>query len=355
MLHANALVKTPEGWKFSAEINLEDFIWNHLELLIGLKPLKRQYIVQAERCDILALSESGQLVILELKNVEDRYVVQQLTRYYHNLLTEKPLTAFIDYNQPVQLVAIAPTFHRHNYIDRLHSKLPIKFFQFEIIQTNKQLTFHLKDLEGAIVTSQPIEYSQDYIVDEADSLPLDTRLVLPSIPRVFEKTLLERHLNEKEMVLKIREKIMSFDERMAEVSTSVVTRYGFKQGNGEIPITKLCAELYSCSFNKGAWFVLNFSLWLPIPNRRYISQGTYQKKIEKVKLQILTDNDPVSNLGILKNPKPLAIHSVSYYLSSNQYLKFYKLMTGQSIDSCSLDNLIEIALSEWRERVDGQN
>ena len=148
---------------------------------------------------------------------------------------------------------------------------------------------------------------------------------------------------------------MSFDERMAEVSTSVVTRYGFKQGNGEIPITKLCAELYSCSFNKGAWFVLNFSLWLPIPNRRYISQGTYQKKIEKVKLQILTDNDPVSNLGILKNPKPLAIHSVSYYLSSNQYLKFYKLMTGQSIDSCSLDNLIEIALSEWRERVDGQN
>lgn len=355
MLHPNALVKAQLGWEFSAEINLEDFIWNHLELLIGLRPLKRQYIVKPERCDILALSNSGQLVIIELKNVEDRYVVQQLTRYYHNLLTEKPLNEFIDYNQPVRLIAIAPTFHRHNYIDRLHSKLPIEFFQFEIIQTNKQLTFHLKDLERAIVTSQPIEYSQDYIVDEAGSLPLDTSLVLPNIPRIFEKTLLERHLNEKEMVLKIREKIMNFDERMAEKSTSVVTRYGLKRGNGEIPTTKLCAELYSYSFNKGQCFVLYFSLWLPIPNKQYIRHGTYQKKIEKVRLEILTNNNLVSNLGILKNPKPSAIHSVSYYLSSNQYLKFYELMTGQSIDSCSLDNLIEIALSEWRERVDGQN
>ncbi|MEA5595740.1 hypothetical protein [Rivularia sp. UHCC 0363] len=37
MLHPNALVKTQLGWEFSAEINLEDFIWNHLELLLELK------------------------------------------------------------------------------------------------------------------------------------------------------------------------------------------------------------------------------------------------------------------------------------------------------------------------------
>nr|WP_263432606.1 endonuclease NucS domain-containing protein [Nostoc sp. MS1] len=35
--------------------------------MLGFTPLKRQYIVKNEVCDILALDEQQQLVILELK------------------------------------------------------------------------------------------------------------------------------------------------------------------------------------------------------------------------------------------------------------------------------------------------
>jgi RecB family endonuclease NucS len=41
-------------------------------------------------CDILAIDAQHQLHILELKNSEDRYLIQQLTRYYANLQEVKP-------------------------------------------------------------------------------------------------------------------------------------------------------------------------------------------------------------------------------------------------------------------------
>jgi len=66
---------------------LEDFVWNHLEQLFQFFPLKRQYISKGEICDILALKDK-QLAILELKNSEDRYIVQQLSRYYDSLIDE---------------------------------------------------------------------------------------------------------------------------------------------------------------------------------------------------------------------------------------------------------------------------
>jgi hypothetical protein len=63
MLHPESLIKKTEGWQFASEVDLEDFVWNNLEKLFGLIPLKRQYIVLNDCCDILALSDSGQLVV----------------------------------------------------------------------------------------------------------------------------------------------------------------------------------------------------------------------------------------------------------------------------------------------------
>ncbi|OKH53928.1 hypothetical protein NIES2101_09290 [Calothrix sp. HK-06] len=348
MLHPNALVKTPECWKFVNEVDLEDFVWKNLEILFGLEPLKRQYTVQGERCDILGLLKSRQLVIIELKNVEGRYVVQQLTRYCHNLLKEKPLADLIDYTQPIKLIAIAPSFHRHNYIDKFYINLPIIFLKFEINQMNKELMFYLKDLEDKIVASQKLEYPDSYVTDETNHLSLPDIKVVPRISRLFEKMLIERHPKEKELALQIRDKIMSFDERIAEVSTSVVTRYGLKKCNGEIPITRMVGEFYSYSF-KGEWLHLCFSLWLPVPSTRRTS-GTYKKKIEKVLVNMIYP-DKAPTLAILKNPNPLAINTYDYLYSPNQYLKLYKSITGKSMDSCSLNNLIEVALSEWQQRI----
>lgn len=91
MLVGAALRKTGESWEFASEAALEDFIWQNLQQLLGFTPLQRQYAVKGEVCDILALDDQKQLVILELKNAEDRYVIQQLTRYYDNLLDENHL------------------------------------------------------------------------------------------------------------------------------------------------------------------------------------------------------------------------------------------------------------------------
>ncbi|NES03910.1 MAG: hypothetical protein F6K22_14290 [Okeania sp. SIO2F4] len=49
-----------------------------------------------------------------MKNIEDRGIVQQLTRYYDALLDEKPFSDKVDYQQPARLVAITPSFHRDN-------------------------------------------------------------------------------------------------------------------------------------------------------------------------------------------------------------------------------------------------
>ncbi len=80
------LKKVSGGWQFASENNLEDFVWNQLNKLFELLPLKRQYIASGDICDILALDKDSRLVIIELKNAEDRYIIQQLTRYYHSLL-----------------------------------------------------------------------------------------------------------------------------------------------------------------------------------------------------------------------------------------------------------------------------
>ena len=74
------------------------------------------------RIAIVAIDENKRLVVLELKNCEDRYIVQQLTRYYDALLEEKAFNEEIDYGQPVRLVAIAPSFHKDNFTDRKYHK-----------------------------------------------------------------------------------------------------------------------------------------------------------------------------------------------------------------------------------------
>jgi RecB family endonuclease NucS len=110
MLSGAALRKTGNGYEFSSEYALEEFVWENLEQLFQLKPVARQYPAKGEFCDILAVRDQ-QLYILELKNTEDRYVVQQLTRYYDNLFDLKPFAEQIDYSLPVKLIALAPAFH----------------------------------------------------------------------------------------------------------------------------------------------------------------------------------------------------------------------------------------------------
>ena len=124
-------------------LELETFVWNNLEEIFELKPLTRQLSIRGEICDILAIGKNNQLVIIELKNTEDRYVINQLTRYYDNLLEEQPLKNNINYNEEIRLFAICPTFHRHNLIDVKHSRLKFNLFTFSIKAENQEFYFNL--------------------------------------------------------------------------------------------------------------------------------------------------------------------------------------------------------------------
>ena len=134
MIYEVNLKKTGEKWEFYNEVELENFLWFNLPSLLNLQPLAKQYAINGQFCDILAIDNQQRLVILELKNTEDRYVVQQITRYYDSLVEAKPFSDKINYDNDIVLLVIAPSYHRDNLIDKKHSRLKVEFIQFEIIE-----------------------------------------------------------------------------------------------------------------------------------------------------------------------------------------------------------------------------
>ena len=150
------LKKVNGKWQFASENNLEDFVWGKVNSLFGLSALKRQYTVYGDICDILALDGNSRLVVIELKNTEDRYVVQQLTRYYHSLQEQKPFQQQVNYELPMRLIAVAPSFHRHNWIDREYHKLSLEFMSFVISQQQDDVYLQLTDLDTKKVLEQKI-------------------------------------------------------------------------------------------------------------------------------------------------------------------------------------------------------
>lgn len=142
--------------QFKAETDLEDFVWINLQNLFNLQGLKRQCLVTEEVCDILAVDSNERLVVLELKNQVDRYIIQQLTRYYDNLLQEKPFRSEVDYRLPIRLIAITPALHKHNEIDQKYSKLNIEFFTFNLEKINENIIFKIIDSSSKIVSKVEI-------------------------------------------------------------------------------------------------------------------------------------------------------------------------------------------------------
>ena len=203
------LKKAEQGWIFAEERLLEDFIWDSLEPSLNLIPLQRQFRIQGEYSDILAKTKNNnQLVVLELKNCEDRYIIHQLTRYYHSLQLEQPFKELIDYNQPIRLIAIAPDFHKHNFIDRHYNKL-----QFD----------------------------------------LPPRMLVNFLDKLSPVHKIE--------ILRHREKMLGYDKRVKEIKDGKSIFYG----RGK---TKPCCQLKFISATKPyEQNHLQCYLWLPLPKR----------------------------------------------------------------------------------------
>ena len=241
-----SLRKTSQGWEFSSEQALEDFVWNRLEALLQLRPFQRQIAVMGEICDILALTAERQLVIIELKNAEYRHVVQQLTRYYSNLLEERPFSDLVDYEKPVRLIAIAPSFHRHNHIDRQYSRLS---FEFVEVRVQKLEQFYL-ELRFEDAETSPIRAALPYRELELDDQSDD----LAKIPAQLLNWLGGCSVAERQSFLRVRQQILAFDSRIREVVEAKSIQYGTGK-------TRLCAEIcFSRSQQRPVLF-----LWLTLP------------------------------------------------------------------------------------------
>ncbi|MDY7002850.1 MAG: endonuclease NucS [Cyanobacteriota bacterium] len=241
-MFSKALIKSGLGWEFVSEEILEDFLYEHLEILLDLKVLDRQYIVNSQRCDILAVDNQEKLVVLELKNVEDRGVVQQLTRYYDALLDEKPFSDKVDYRQPVRLVAITPNFHRDNFTDRKYHTLDFQFLEFSVIQDEDNFYFCLKDIDNGEISKAIIPYQE-----------LENDLDLPTPSTALLKVVNNLDVQQQEEIFRIRRKILGFDSRMQEFSSAGSIKYGIGSGKS----CKSCAEFF---LDKGELIIF---LWIP--------------------------------------------------------------------------------------------
>ncbi len=275
MISGVALYKAPSGWEFVSEAALEQFIWENFKKIFGVNPLKRQYICNGERCDILAVDDHKGLVILELKNVEDRYLIQQLTRYYGNLLEEKPFSQEVDYSRPIQLTAIAPSYHRHDLIDKEYSQLNFELLQFSIIEDEKSFHFLLKELgqdcnsKKHLIPYEPIESSPVEDISEP--------------PELLIKWLGSCTKEEQEGFLKVRSKVLACNRRMKEIVDKKIIQYG----SGK---TRLCAEI---CFQQASQKPILF-LWLPTPNT-YLWR--HLKKPIVGRLRIWTNGQTISHVG----------------------------------------------------------
>jgi len=201
-----SLKQIGDFWEFEKESDFEDFLWHNLETLLELKPLKRQYYIKGQYCDILAIGKNKELIILELKITEDRYVVQQLTRYYHCLLEEKPFFDQIDYSQPVHLIAILPSIHRDNLIDCKYHQLDIKLITFLMRREQEKRYFRFK------------QYETDYLYPEVQLKTQDNLLEvdLPQIPSKLKQIISKASEYEAQSILETRRKIFGFHKNISE-------------------------------------------------------------------------------------------------------------------------------------------
>jgi RecB family endonuclease NucS len=314
-----ALRKTDQGWKFIDESELETFVWDNLEEIFKLKPLTRQLSIKGEICDILATGENNQLAIIELKNTEDRYVINQLTRYYDNLLEKE-----------IRLLAICPSFHRHNLIDEKHSRLNFSLFTFFIAYENNEFYFHLSQIHNQSETKIiKINYQEVHLQNQGnDNIPEPPRLLLDWLGSLTN--------TEIENLTKIRHQILTFDHRLEETIVNKSIIYGSKYGKDKM---RKCAEF---CYDRKSKNILLF-LWLIIPNRK--NQNITRMQIDTTDEHLTYWRYIPVKEGSISWEK--LINKTRFYIVPGNEGWFFK----EEVFVDDIKYLIDKALQIWLERI----
>ncbi len=321
------LKKTANKWEFSSEQVLEDFIWNNLGNLFGLIPLMRRYTVFREIRNILAQDSNGQLVVIKIKNSQNRGIVQQLTRCYAQLIEQKPFFEQIDYDRQIRILAITPSFHKDSLLDKEYHKLLFEFWQFEIVEETNNLFLQVKNLDN----SQAIKCEVPQKV--AAVSPITT--IHPEPPEL--QTITQQCNSQQQAeILRMRNHILKHIGMQETIFPGSI-----KYGRGK---SKLCAEIVCENPSK----LPSLYLHLPIPQKNRLKSIDDEPEIFSGtlgRMRILTDDwQSVVLIYYSKHQK-----SLSAYYDFNDFANYVNI-ENLSPQASPLDILIDIALENWLAR-----
>jgi Endonuclease NucS len=328
-----ALVKTEDSWQFNNESDLEEVIWRNLPRLLNLTPFKRQFAVKGQYCDILAVEHPNRLSIIELKNTADRYIVQQLTRYYDAITEVVPFGSEIDLTQTIRLIAISPHFHPDTLTDCKYSALTIELIQFQIQPASEGLNLLLSDISGNMVS--------ELNLDEPLPLPLSS-IPIPPPPRKLLNWLSQSSEAEFDWVMRLRKQLLGFDPRMKEIIEPQSILYGRNQSS-------LCCELKKVGQSGFLTRKLAYFLWLP----------DLENKSRVLRMMVGLDTMANNAIGLQHTPNsyngkkywefPKCIQSMKTFGYQNSLALYSPLLDTEM--NVPLTQLVKLALQTWFKRL----
>jgi len=236
------------------------------------------------------------------------------------------------------LLAIAPSFHRHNHIDRKYNLLKIDFLQVAVTRQNQDFYLQLTDFDTSFITEVKIPYQELDIATTSSNVLAPPQLLLDWLGACTGE--------EQQAILKLREKILSFDGRIKEeIEAKNTIRYG--KGKTK-PVAELCFQRKT---NKPVIF-----LRLPTPTSRgkevigrlrlwsnggvVIHVGHIPEDFGRMRLQSEWDAMPQE-----KRPKYI------FHSGSSKSFTPVPIPQGYNNVSNSLDSLVDLALTKWLARI----
>lgn len=250
--------------------------------------------------------------MLELKNAEDRYIVQQLTRYYDALLEAKPFEGQVDYTKTIRLIAVVPSVHRDSLIDRKYNNLSIELFVFKVIDESEEFYLKISNTDREQTLQMQILYQAK------DHVPRS----IPDPPEMFRKILNTHNSDTQKRILKIRRMILGFDERVYEMRVSKYIKYGRSE-------KRFCAEIGLDTNQQPVMF-----LWLPLSFN--ILGRRDDKKVGRVRIWTA---DWQKACVLAHVPQGLG------------RINGTNIQTAKGFADYSLDKLVDMALRNWLERL----
>lgn len=344
-----------ESVEFETERHLEWFFWYTVLPKIGLKPLKSQYTCREGICDILAKGNQNQLVIIELKNVEDSHVIEQITAYFDALIEEKPFSEQIDYTKPIDLYTVCPTYRNRTVTTLKHHKLKFTLLSYAVKSSNQGFIFTLYEW----LTKTEIAKIDIPIAAEIAPTPN-----LPDPPKAFVNLLGSCSECEKIWAIEIRGQIYQFAQslnyRIYEKPDSKWVRF---ERNKQNPIAEIGWE------NKRE--SLAVYLWLPFVtiNGQWNTRDSYKRTammrlwivdgivqyiayIENQRKSWLVVTDEEIQTGKFTKPVKLQKKGRSaYWKGLAMPTDVYLDLMGFTAHSHSLNSFVELALEHSLQRL----